>query len=276
MSSVPPDLDVFRTDFWPSVKYENLRYLLHDTYWHSGRICTRVRDHIQPSNCSILDDSSTCLYPRPEHTHGCLAYGHGRSIWRSMSFFIERWEREKREAAETPKISIKSIGVRERLLDIKLREYVHLKARLIVARVTNGQVTAYQMRVGGSVVPPEDKYTMIAFGWFDEPRLIQSEIRIDYQPESAERTVTEIGARYFIQMTKEERNLAPALDTPALVGLTVEGYPFVYIGESTFKIPYDGKIYVSVYNEKYGRLVQRAFKVNIQSWDAIYLIEEKP
>jgi hypothetical protein len=193
-----------------------------------------------------------------------------------MSFFLDRWESERREAAETPKISIKRIGVTERLLDIKLREYVHLKARLIVARVTNGEVTAYQMRVAGSVVPPEDKDAMIAFGWLDEPRLVQSEIRVDYQPESDERTVAEVGARYFIQMTKEELNLPPTLDTPALVGLTVEGYPFVYIGENTFKIPYDGEIYISVYNEKYGRLVERAFRVNIQSWNAIYFIEEKP
>lgn len=93
MSSVPLNLGAFRADSWPSVKYKNSRYLMHDTYWHPSRICRRVCDHIQPSNSSILDNSTACLYPRPEHTHGCLAYGHGGSIWRSMSFFIERWEK---------------------------------------------------------------------------------------------------------------------------------------------------------------------------------------
>lgn len=275
MSSAPLNLGALRVDFGPTVKYKNSRYSMHDTYWYSGRICTRVRTHVQPSNRSLLDDSSAYLHPRPEHTHGCLAYGHGRSIWRSLSFFIERWEREKREVAERPALAIGEISKHIRIFKIRSgSETKELYAYVIMATVTNeSSVTAFDIMAGGSIAPPLDPGAIMPYGWWRGARIYERIIDI-FPPFPGDRPVVEeIGTQILQRITRECEILIPDVTATLVLGLTLskEGkpYPFAFIGDHPIQLPYEGSIVVRVYNEKFGHLAEKSFKVKIKSYSEV-------
>ena len=138
-----------------------------------------------------------------------------------------------------------------------------------MARINNGAATAFDTMAGGAVVPPFDSGTLMPCVWLRESRLYEPAIIIS-PPFPGERAVVEeIGTQVFQRITRRLEVLIPNTSTPLLLGLTLQGYSFAFIGDIPVKLPYEETIVVTIYNEKFGSLAEKSFKVNIQSYDKI-------
>jgi hypothetical protein len=192
-----------------------------------------------------------------------------------MSFFIERWEREKREAAERPTLTIGKISEHIRIFKVRSgSETKELFAYVILVRVANrSAVTAFDIMAGGSIVPPLGPGAIMPYGWLRGTRIYERIIDV-FPPFPGDRPVVEeIGTQILQRITREREVLIPDMTATLVLGLTLskEGkpYPFAFIGDQPIQLPYEGSIVVRVYNEKFGHLAEKSFKGKIKSYKEI-------
>lgn len=138
-----------------------------------------------------------------------------------------------------------------------------------MARINNGPVTAFNVMVGGSLVPPFESDTLMPYGWLKETRIYEPVINISPPFPGAAPVVEEIGTRVFQRISRKREVLIPNISAVLLLGLTFSDYPFAFIGDIPVQLPYEGSIVVRVYNERFGSLAEKTFKVKIPSYDKI-------
>jgi len=259
--------------FWPlltcggPLKYEQLGNIHHEDHVrndprassdnHSSRVCFRFSDKRAPE----VGNSRPRTANRP-YSRGCLG-----------TFFIrilEKRDEEKRELAEKPTIAIGEISEHVGIFKVRSEsETKELYAHIIAVTVTNGSVAAFDIMAGGSVVPPFTPGALMPYGWLRGTRIYEPIIDIS-PPFPGERPVVEeIGTRIFQRISREREVLIPNISAVLLLGLTFSGYPFAFIGDLPVQLPYEGSIVVRVYNEKYGSLAEKTFKVKIESYSKI-------
>jgi len=142
-------------------------------------------------------------------------------------------------------------------------------AHIIWAGIRNGPITALNTMAGGSVVPPFEPDILMPLGWLKGTRLFPPLIDIS-PPFTGDRAVVEeIGTQIFRRMTSLQETMIPNTQMPVVLGLTLQNYSFAFIGDFPVGLPYEGSIVVHVYNERFGTLAEKSFKVKIQSYNEI-------
>jgi hypothetical protein len=142
-----------------------------------------------------------------------------------------------------------------------------------VVKVGAIKTAAFKLKVRGTTTPEMTEDALVSFGWFLRIRRLINEISVSAPPREND-AIIEISANIWENVLQDECDLPPEIFQPVVMGFGVEDSPVLCFGEYLIKLPYNGRMRVVAYNEPYGVLADKWFKINAISWNKIEFTPE--
>ena len=176
---------------------------------------------------------------------------------------------DQREQAARPIINIYDPNVTAQPLQIRYKHrFTTVDARLLVLKVGSLRNAAFKLKVAGATTPEMSEDALVSFGWLLRRSRFIDEIPVTV-PVTENDAIAEISASIAENVLQSDCDLPAEIAHPVVVGFILKDSSTLCFGDCLIDLPYEGRVHVTAYNETYGVLVERWFKLDARSWDKI-------